>query len=91
MTEMNDTSTIWYETEPRLEDFRPMNLQPNTLFCFNGNKCDHYNKINKTGKSRISFDFRILPLENIPKKIDKSATTNTKFSEGFLLFKNKNK
>ena len=25
------------------------------------NKCSHYNEVNKTGKTRVSFDFRIIP------------------------------
>ena len=29
---------------------------------FNGNNCDHYNEINKTGLTRMSFDFRVFPL-----------------------------
>ena len=33
LTEMKDTSTIWFESEPRLEDFKPMNLRQNSLFC----------------------------------------------------------
>lgn len=82
VTEMKDTSTIWFESEPRLEDFKPMNLDKNNLFCFNGNKCDHFNKINQTGKSRISFDFRILPIDKIPNTYETSATTKTKFVEG---------
>ena len=82
ITEMYETSTIWFESEPRCQDFKPMNLKKNTLFCFNGNKCDHFNKINITGKSRISFDFRILPIDKISRNSKKSVTTNIKFTEG---------
>ncbi len=39
-----------------------MILDKGECMSFNGNKCSHYNKINKTGKTRLSFDFRILPL-----------------------------
>ena len=60
-----------------------MNLEKNTLFCFNGNKCNHYNRINETGKTRVSWDFRILPLNYYNKDNDMvSVTKRTKYIEG---------
>ena len=43
---------------------------------FNGGECIHGNKTNNTGKTRVSFDFRILPLENY--NPDYKARTRTK-------------
>jgi len=61
VTEMIDSSTIWVESLPNLGDFSPVNLRQNEWILWNGNRCRHFNKINKSGKTRISLDFRVLP------------------------------
>ncbi len=50
ITKMMNTNTIYIETSPGKEDFRPINLNPGELFYFNGNKCTHYNVKNKENK-----------------------------------------
>tara|TARA_B100000401_G_C52755828_1_gene695642 strand:- start:450 stop:1130 length:681 start_codon:yes stop_codon:yes gene_type:complete len=83
LTDMYDTNSIWYETIPRLSDFKPMNLKAGDVYCFCGNLCEHYNKINETGKTRVSMDFRVLPLHCISETNEKvSVTTGKKFSDG---------
>ena len=83
LTDMHDTNSIWHESFPRLSDFKPMNLKAGDVYCFCGNLCEHYNKINKTGKNRVSMDFRILPSYSISEiNHTKSVTTGKKFSEG---------
>jgi len=83
ITDMHDTNSIWIETMPRLEDFVCFNLKAGDCISFNANLCSHFNKINETGKTRISMDFRVLPLnmykENI---IKKSASTNQTYVDG---------
>ena len=60
-----------------------MNVNHGQLCIFNGNKCLHGNKINKTGKTRISFDFRVVPYDRYNPKFEKmSATKNQKFLLG---------
>jgi hypothetical protein len=91
LTDMYDTNTIWVEKMPRLEEFLPIHLKLGECICFNGNICNHVNKINKTGKTRISFDFRILPLNYYnPDSLLQSVTTQSKYIEGgyYLRFKN---
>ena len=83
LTDMYDTNTVWVEKKSRFKDFIPLIQSVNDCTCFNGNTCTHFNKINMTGKTRVSFDFRILPLNyyncNHSKK---SVTTNQKYIEG---------
>jgi acetone carboxylase gamma subunit len=81
-TDMYDTNTIYIEEMPRSKIFKPMNMKANNNICFNANLCMHYNEINETGKSRMSMDYRILPLENLPKKDLYSHSTKQKFVEG---------
>ena len=64
ITNMENTNTIYLESEPEKGDFEPVNMNYGDLLFFNGNKCIHYNVKNKEGKLRISFDFRILTLKD---------------------------
>lgn len=84
LTKMFDTSAIWAESEPNKGDFKPLNLELGELLCWNFNKCKHGNKINETGVTRVSMDFRILPLskytsDNIGKI---SASNKCKYTIG---------
>mgnify|MGYP003644835820 FL=1 len=82
LTDMRDTNTIYIEDMPRTSNFLPINLIENNNICFNGNLCMHYNEINETGKSRMSMDYRILPLEYMPKIDIFSHSTKQKFVDG---------
>jgi len=83
LTDMFDTNTINVEKMPRLGEYEKIILKASECICFNGNKCLHNNEINKTDFTRISFDFRILPLNYYDKTNScNSATVKTKFSEG---------
>mgnify|MGYP005640056633 FL=1 len=84
LTKMYDTNAIWAESEPKLGDHKPIEMDVGEYVCWNFNKCSHGNKINTTGETRVSFDFRILPLSKyIQSNINKlSASTNTKFRLG---------
>ena len=62
LTDMFDTNSIYAESEPGKNDIKPFKLKYGDLLCWNFNKCLHGNHINKTGLTRVSFDFRILPM-----------------------------
>lgn len=78
ITDMNDTTAIWTETIPGLKDFYPINVKDDSFFAFNGNMCLHGNKINLTQKTRVSFDFRVLPISMYDSAIDKKSITYSK-------------
>ena len=61
LTDSYDTNTIWVESIPGLGDFHPVNLEYGQFLMGYLNQCRHGNKINKTGKTRVSLDFRIIP------------------------------
>jgi hypothetical protein len=83
LTKMYDTNTVNVEIMPRLNKYEKILLESGETICFNGNLCNHNNEINKTGKTRVSFDFRILPLNYYEENYNKySASTNTKYVEG---------
>ena len=90
VTDMQKTSCTWVESVPGLKDFRPMEMKRGEYIIFNGNKCTHGNRVNKTGKSRISFDFRVLPFSRyVSENQVKSATASKRFIVGdyYKLFK----
>lgn len=83
LTDMYDTNTFLVEKMPRSGDFVRMEMKRGELTSFNGNLCDHYNEINKTGVTRCSFDFRVLPLNYYDETYEKkSVTKEMKYVEG---------
>ena len=82
-TDMFDSNTIWIEKMPRSENYVPIKMLSGECSSFNANLCTHYNKINKTGKTRISMDFRILPINCYNSSEAKSTfTRNMKYIDG---------
>lgn len=83
LTESKDTASVWVESEEGKKDFTSIVLQPGWLVRFNGNRLTHGNKVNATEKTRVSMDFRILPISKYkPEDASSSITTHTKFVEG---------
>jgi hypothetical protein len=83
LTMMYDTSATWIEPVPGMGTYTPMNMFPGQYAIFNGNKCTHGNKVNNTGLTRVSFDFRIIPKKTLESQsTSKSATLGVKFSNG---------
>jgi hypothetical protein len=83
VTSAFSTNTFWHESEPDKEDYQPMEAEYGEVIGWDGANCRHGNKPNDTGKTRVSFDFRVLSHEvyntSEPKK---SITQGTKFEIG---------
>ena len=83
ITNAFDTNTFWYETEPGKADYRAMEAKYGDVVEWVGANCRHGNKTNKTGETRVSFDFRVLSHkiynDSTPKK---SITKMTAFEIG---------
>ena len=88
LTKMSGNNSVWRESEPGLGDYAPFELDENTMVFWNGNTCNHGNKVNDTNKTRISLDFRVMKKEHYIKEVlnknyaNTSATSSTKFSIG---------
>ena len=83
LTEMKDSTCTWIESVPGVRDFKPMPMVPGEMYIFNGNKCYHGNKPNKTNKTRVSMDFRVIPYDRYnPDFENQSATKRQKFLIG---------
>ena len=55
------SNTLHVESAPGKGDFRPMDLRAGEGLRFNGIACRHYTCANDTGRTRVSFDFRVIP------------------------------
>jgi len=83
LTNSYETASIWVESEVDKGDFSPMKLRIGELVQFNGNVLTHGNKINETRHTRVSMDFRVLPISKYnPENDSESVTRKTKFQEG---------
>ena len=60
VTNALNSNTIWIESEYEKKDFSPINIKSGEFLVFDSSLM-HGNKVNKEKKTRISFDFRIIP------------------------------
>lgn len=56
------TNAVWVETELGNQDYQPAKLGPGQVLMFDSVHWSHGNKLNDTGSTRVSFDFRCIPL-----------------------------
>ena len=82
LTKAWGNNTIWTETEYDKKDFSPINANVGDVVMWNGSLLLHGNKLNDTGKSRVSVDFRILPKSKYKITNDISITNKTKMVIG---------
>jgi len=83
-------NAIWIESEEDKTDYYPMEGSYGTYFVFDGANLCHGNKLNDTDSTRISIDFRILPLDKYQENEKTSVAVNTKMTIGdyWLLYDN---
>ena len=83
---MYETNSIYFETYPysniNVYEYQCINMKKNNYFMGYLNKCNHYNKINDTGITRVSLDFRIIPYSKFKNSDNTSATSKIKFDVG---------
>jgi ectoine hydroxylase-related dioxygenase (phytanoyl-CoA dioxygenase family) len=54
------TNSMWVETAPYSDRYQPVQAQPGEVYVFDGVHLRHGNKLNRTGATRVSFDFRCI-------------------------------
>ena len=64
LTRAFSTNSVWLEIEPGAEEFRPIEMIPGQVLCFDALRLKHGNHRNDTYMSRVSFDFRVIPLQH---------------------------
>lgn len=82
-TDAYDANTVWVESEEDKGDFAPINVNYGNVVMWDGCNLTHGNKPNTTSNTRVSCDFRVIPLSKF-KEEDNSGTiyTSMKFKIG---------
>ena len=81
-TDAFNTNTIWVESEEDKGDFTPINCNYGECIQWDGCNLTHGNKINDTGKARVSVDFRVIRYSNYIPSEYSSINTKVKFQIG---------
>eukprot|EP00928_Gymnodinium_smaydae_P056302 TRINITY_DN39701_c0_g1_i1.p1 TRINITY_DN39701_c0_g1~~TRINITY_DN39701_c0_g1_i1.p1 ORF type:complete len:316 (-),score=35.18 TRINITY_DN39701_c0_g1_i1:450-1301(-) len=58
LVELEESSTLWFESDSDRGDWRPILLAPGKIQRFHGTSCRHFTKPNRSGRTRVSLDFR---------------------------------
>tara|TARA_R100000008_G_scaffold85460_1_gene75460 strand:+ start:7477 stop:8097 length:621 start_codon:yes stop_codon:yes gene_type:complete len=82
LTEAFESNTVWVESEEDKGDFAPMEASYGEYYMWNGANLTHGNKKNSTGRTRVSFDFRVLPKSKYKASGKKSITQGVPFELG---------
>ena len=77
ITDAWDTNTVWAETSEDKGDFEPIDVEYGNFVVWNGNSLNHGSKTNTTGKTRISFDFRVIPLSEYDSSFAKKSISKS--------------
>lgn len=95
MTDMFDTNSFFYNADTKymnkpIEEYTNLSIKQHQFFTGYLNQWKHYNKENKTGKTRISFDARIIPYSVYEKYEDYFVGTKFELEKGYYtLLENK--
>ena len=81
-TDMYAENSVYVESAPNVGDFTPLTMSYGTYYRFWGNQCRHHNRINTTGVSRLSYDFRIIPMDQYNPDPQTPSYHNRKFVIG---------
>ncbi len=81
-TDAFDTNTIWVETVEDKGDFYAMDCKFGECIQWDGSNLTHGNKINSTGKTRVSVDFRVMPYSRYEPSNHGSINMKIKFEIG---------
>lgn len=77
-----DTNTIWTESEEDKGDFTPIVSEYGEFVQWEGVRLTHGNKINQTEASRVSVDFRIIPISQWSIQGGHAINTGVRFDIG---------
>ena len=83
LTNSEDTASVFIETYPNSDEFKSASMKVGEFFQFAGGECIHGNKINVTGRSRVSLDFRVVLKDDYDEEYSESSKLkNKKFQVG---------
>jgi hypothetical protein len=88
LTPCSDSNSIWIEQEIGNGNYRPISSRAGQVVVFDAVRLRHGNVLNKTGATRVSFDFRCIPLSLYEFRDARSVNTGARLVLGdyFSLF-----
>lgn len=75
-------NSIWVESEEDKSDYHPVKMSYGQILKFDGANLMHGNRLNDTFQTRVSFDFRVVDIENFKPSNKGSINMNSKFDIG---------
>ena len=82
LTKAFNTNTIWVESKEDKGDYSPINCNYGNIVRWDGSNLSHGNKLNKTGKCRVSIDFRVIRKSTFIDSDHLTINTSMKFKIG---------
>jgi len=82
LTEAYGTNTVWAESNEDLGDYRPIRASVGECIEWEASKLKHGNKTNVTKYTRVSFDFRVIPMSRYVESTHTTINTKTPFGIG---------
>ncbi|MGB3798185.1 MAG: hypothetical protein WA952_00140 [Lewinella sp.] len=76
LTPAYGTNTFWIESEVGQANYEPVETKPGEYVRFPGATHAHGAKANTTGRSRVSFDFRVIPADLAPPAYREGSNQN---------------
>ena len=76
------TNAVWYESEEGKQDFSPIEMDYGTVAFWDGVNLLHGNKLNTTGATRVSCDFRVMNISDYKEPEGDSVISGTKMTLG---------
>lgn len=75
-------NSVWVESEEDKADYHPVKMSYGQVLRFDGANLMHGNRLNDTFQTRVSFDFRVVPIEKFKPSSKGSINMNSKFDIG---------
>jgi len=81
-TDTNEENSVWMESKEDKGDFKPYKVNYGEILVFDGANLTHGNKENKSDKTRVSIDFRLVSVDKFKPNQEGSINMNVKFDLG---------
>ena len=76
LTQVHGTNSLFVESLAGRGDFAPVCAGPGVMYRFRGNACEHFTALNLSGRTRVSFDFRVIRTQDWPMRPVGDASDN---------------
>lgn len=82
LTDVYAENSVWIETAEGREDFEPTPMSFGNVLIFDGANLKHGNSGGDCGRTRVSFDFRVVPRRLFVPRNDVTINTGMRFDIG---------